>query len=100
MAQAEQHADEDVSPAALAAAAGTSARALQYAFRRHLDTTPGQFLRSVRLERAHRELQAADPTGGATVAGIAAWWGFPHPGRFAADHRARYGRTPRDTLRA
>jgi AraC-like DNA-binding protein len=84
--------------AQIAAAAGTSARALQYSFRRHHDTTPLGYLRRVRLQRAHRELQIADPAGGATVAGIASSWGFHAPDRFAAAYRRAFGVPPRTTL--
>lgn len=99
LAHAEQHADRDITTTELAAAAGTGVRALQHAFTRHLGTTPTGYLRQVRLERAHRDLQAADPTRGETVAAVAARWGFTHPGRFSADYRARYGRPPSHTLR-
>ena len=80
-------------------AAGTSARALQYGFRRHLGTTPLRYLGRVRLERARRELQRADPTRGDTVAAIATRWGFANPGRFATAYRAAYGVLPGQTLR-
>ncbi|GAB7045219.1 hypothetical protein JCM9534A_03450 [Catenuloplanes indicus JCM 9534] len=82
-----------------AAAAGVSVRALQAGFRRHMDTTPLGYLRRVRLERAHRDLQAADPTTGATVTVIARGWGFTDLSRFAADYHAAFGRLPRQTLR-
>ena len=95
----EEHAGDDVDLTTIAAAAGVGPRALQRAFRRALDVTPLEHLRSVRLDRAHDDLRAADPTDGATVAAVAARWGFGHPGRFAADHRARFGRSPGDTLR-
>jgi AraC-like DNA-binding protein len=99
VAHVEANASRDLSLAELAAVAGTSTRALQYAFLRHRETTPSAFVRSVRLERAHRDLQAADPTT-ATVAGIARHWGFPHAGRFSADYRTAYGRAPSVTLRS
>ena len=38
--------------------------------------------------------------GRAAVTDIALRWGFTHFGRFAESYRARYGMTPRDTLRA
>ena len=82
----------------VAAAAGTSVRALQFAFRRHYDTTPTGYLRQARLERARRDLQAADPHT-SSVAAIAARWGFAHPARFAAYYRAQYGLPPSQTLR-
>jgi AraC-like DNA-binding protein len=83
----------------IAAAAHVTPRALQYAFVRHLQTTPMAYLRRARLDAAHRDLQAADPRDGDTVTTIAVRWGFAHPGRFATTYRAAYGRSPSDTLR-
>jgi AraC-like DNA-binding protein len=83
----------------IAAAAGTGARALQYGFRRHLGTTPVQYLSRVRLELARQELQSADPARGDTVKAVATRWGFANTGRFAAAYRAAYGVLPSDTLR-
>ncbi len=82
----------------IAQGAGIGPRALQEAFRRHRGTTPMAYLRETRLERAHRELQAADPTRGATVTAIAARWGFPHRGRFAEAYQQAFGRLPQQTL--
>ncbi|SDU77856.1 AraC family transcriptional regulator [Jiangella alkaliphila] len=95
----EEHAAEPITLTDIAAAAGVGARALQYAFGRHLGTTPLAYLRAVRLEHAHHALQAGDPAAGATVATIAASWGFGKPSRFAADYRQRYGQPPSRTLR-
>ncbi|MCU1653871.1 MAG: hypothetical protein JWQ60_5020, partial [Pseudonocardia sp.] len=83
----------------IAASAGVGVRALRHAFAHHHDTTPMGYLRRVRLERAHRELQAANP-GGDTVAQVARRWGFANPSRFAAFYRRTYGANPRYTLRA
>lgn len=94
----DDHAHLDIGLTEIAEAARVSPRALQAAFRRHLDTTPLAYLRRVRLHRVHLELQAADPATGATVAGIATAWGFGHLGRFAADYRRCYGQPPRQTL--
>ena len=92
-------ADADLSPAAVAAAAHVSIRSLQLAFRRHLDTTPMGYLRSVRMARARRELSAAQPGDGATVVGIALRWGFANQGRFGQAYQQAYGETPGTTLR-
>jgi AraC-like DNA-binding protein len=73
-------------------------RAVQLAFRRHMDTTPMTYLRRVRLDHAHRELMAADPAE-QTVTGIAYRWGFPSPSRFATYYRDVYGVLPGRTLR-
>lgn len=99
VAYLEANADRPVQLSDVAAEVGTSARALQYAFRRHLDTTPLAHLRRVRLERTRQDLREADPTRGDTVAAVAARWGFTNTGRFAAAYRAAYGVTPAETLR-
>jgi transcriptional regulator GlxA family with amidase domain len=99
VAYIESHAGEAITVLDIAAGAGVGVRALQHAFAHHYETTPMGYLRRVRLERAHRELQAADP-GGDTVAQIARRWGFADPGRFAALYRDTYGANPRPTLRA
>ncbi|MGI5516379.1 helix-turn-helix transcriptional regulator [Streptomyces sp. CA-106131] len=98
LAYIDDHADQPITVAQIAAAAHVTVRALQYAFRRHLDTTPLAHLRRVRLAQVHRDLVAADPTGGATVTEIAARWGFYHPGRFASLYRTTYRRAPHQTL--
>ncbi|MFJ9037583.1 helix-turn-helix transcriptional regulator [Streptomyces sp. NPDC102406] len=94
----EEHAHEPLNVADIAAVAHVTVRGLQYAFRRHLGTTPLAYLRRVRLSLAHRDLLDADPSQGATVTGIAADWGFYHPGRFASLYRAAYGHAPHRTL--
>ncbi|MGW2492420.1 helix-turn-helix transcriptional regulator [Streptomyces sp. NPDC001606] len=98
LAYIDDHADQPVTVADIAAAAHVTVRALQYAFRRHLDTTPLAHLRRVRLAHAHQELATATPDSGATVTAIATRWGFHHPGRFAALYRDTYRRTPHTTL--
>jgi AraC-like DNA-binding protein len=94
----EQHAHTDISSADIAAAANISIRAVQLAFRRHLNSTPMSHLRAVRLDRAHQDLLAADPGRGDTVTSIANRWGFYHPSRFTTHYRRTYGVTPRHTL--
>lgn len=95
----EAHLAEPIGLPEIAAAARLSPRGLQAAFRRHLDTTPLRYLRTTRLDAAHTELLAGDPTAGDTVREIAARWGFAHPGRFTAAYRAQYGEPPTATLR-
>jgi AraC-like DNA-binding protein len=94
----EAHPHEDIGLTEIAAAAFVTPRAIQLAFRRHLDTTPMAYLRRVRLACAHDDLLKADPTG-ETVTTIASRWGFANPGRFAAAYRSAYGRPPGQTLR-
>ncbi|MFJ6941039.1 helix-turn-helix transcriptional regulator [Streptomyces sp. NPDC101132] len=93
----EANADDDVTLAQIATAAYVTPRALQYAFRRHLGTTPLGYLRRVRLAAAHRDLLAADPAS-TTVTAVAMRWGFAHPGHFAAHYRDAYEVAPSATL--
>jgi AraC-like DNA-binding protein len=64
LAHIEENADGDVTVADVARAAGVSPRAIQQAFRRHLDTTPIRYLRRVRLDAARRELRRTRPEWG------------------------------------
>ncbi|HEY3882614.1 MAG TPA: AraC family transcriptional regulator [Trebonia sp.] len=88
-----------VSVIEIAESAGVTPRALQYAFRRHHDMTVTDYLRKVRLEQAHLELQDGDPAAGASVAATARRWGWASPGSFASAYRRQYGVTPSRTLR-
>ncbi|WP_054812679.1 helix-turn-helix transcriptional regulator [Nocardia arizonensis] len=100
IAYIESHLREDVSVTDIAGAAFVTVRALQLAFRRHLDCTPVQYLRRLRLAAAHEDLLAADSVDGRTIASIALDWGFNHPGRFAIAYRRVYGRAPAQALHA
>ena len=89
----------DLSVAEVAQSCHVSIRALQLAFRRHLDTTPMAYLRRVRLDRVRTDLTDAEASAGTTVSEIAARWGFADASRFSARYRRVYGETPRQTLR-
>ncbi|MGV0801958.1 helix-turn-helix transcriptional regulator, partial [Mycolicibacterium elephantis] len=82
----------------IARAVNVTPRAVQYMFRRHLETTPLQYLRRLRLHYAHQDLLAADRMHD-TVTEIAARWGFAHTGRFATLYRQNYGENPNAALR-
>lgn len=94
----EAHPDRDLTVSDIADAACATPRAVQLAFRRHLDTTPMSHLRRVRLDHAHRQLRAADPQR-TTVREVALRWGFADGSRFAASYRAEFGESPSQTLR-
>jgi AraC-like DNA-binding protein len=96
----DEHADDPITLNEIAAAARLSPRGLQAAFRRHLDTTPLAHLRTVRMQRAHHDLQNAEPGDGTSVGAVAARWGFTHLGRFAIDYRRRFSIYPSQTLRS
>lgn len=90
----EANADQPITLGEIADAAEVATRALHYGFHRHYKTTPTGYLRKLRLEHAHRELQAADPANGLTVAAVARKWGWPNPAHFAALYRRHYGQLP------
>lgn len=92
------HAAGDVGVNEIAAAVHLTPRAVQYLFRNQLDNTPSEYLRRVRLHRAHRDLMAAHRSA-ITVTEIAQRWGFSHTGRFAVLYRQTYGQSPHTTLR-
>jgi AraC-like DNA-binding protein len=82
----------------IAGAVHLTPRAVQYLFRRRLGTTPTEYLRRFRLQRAHDDL-VAGTTSTTTVGEIAARWAFAHTGRFAVVYRQAYGVSPHATLR-
>ncbi|GAA4606469.1 AraC-like DNA-binding protein [Actinoplanes octamycinicus] len=93
----EANADRDITPLDIAVAARVTLRAVQLAFRRHLNTTPTAYLRKIRLQRAHRDLVDGDP-GVTTVSSIAMRWGFASHSTFTARYRSVYGVPPSQTL--
>lgn len=95
----EANPDRDITLVDIARAASVTTRAVQLAFRRHLNTTPMAYLRRVRLHHAHQQLEDSTPDDGLTVTRVALDWGFPNPSRFAALYRAAYGRLPSHSLR-
>lgn len=92
------HASDDIGVNDVAAAVHLTPRAVQYLFRRQLDTTPTEYIRRVRLHRAHQDLVAGSRSS-TTVTEIAQRWGFAHTGRFAVVYRHTYGQSPHTTLR-
>ncbi|MFJ2977437.1 helix-turn-helix transcriptional regulator [Curtobacterium sp. NPDC087082] len=92
------HAHEPLTVSDVARVADLSVRGLQEAFQRTLDRSPMQYLREVRLRRAHEDLLAAH-LGQVSVADVAARWGFTHMGRFSGEYLRRFGEYPKQTLR-
>lgn len=84
----------------IARAACVSVRALEEGFRRHLGTTPGAYLRTVRLQQVHAQLRAAAREGRAVpLYEMAYRYGFFHLGRFSAYYKAQFGEPPSATLK-
>lgn len=74
-----------------------SERTLQYSFRQLLQVTPMVYLRTLRLNRVHADLQHP-ATADTTVTKVATRYGFFHLGRFAQDYRRQFGQMPSQTL--
>ena len=94
----DERADEPLTVSGIAAEVGSSVRALQAGFQKHLGTTPGRQIARVRMDRVHYELVAENPET-ASVSDIASRWGFAHLSRFASAYRRTYGMLPSETLR-
>lgn len=93
----EHHAHEPLSAGDIALYAGVSTRSLFAGFRKYRDTTPMAYLRTLRLEKVHAELNSPSSSSEG-VTRIALRWGFSHLGQFSAAYRHRYGETPSLTL--
>ena len=96
----EANAHRPVTLTDIAAAVAVSPPALQQGFVRQYGTSPLGYLHRVRLERARRDLQVADPSAGATVSSVATRWGFPNSGKFSAAYQSMFGQPPSHALRA
>jgi AraC-like DNA-binding protein len=78
-------------------ATGAGVRTLQRCFREYFGVTVTEFLESVRLASAHRELSVLNSSD-SSVTNIALDSGFSHLGRFSTAYRQRYGITPSEQL--
>jgi AraC-like DNA-binding protein len=95
----EHHLSEPITLQDIARNVAMSVRAIQKGFRDELGTTPMEYLRNRRLERAREELLDAVPVDGVTVTEVAYRWGFRHLSNFAVLYRQRWGESPSETLR-
>jgi AraC-like DNA-binding protein len=93
----ESHAHLPITLETVAGDAFVSPRALQLGFRKHLDTTPMEHLRGIRLRRVRSELLAANAS--TRISDAAARWGFPHAGRFSIHYAKTFGEAPSQTLK-
>lgn len=91
----EGRAGDDLTISEIAQECHVTPRALQYAFRRHLDCTPHAYLRQVRLDLVHQVLRDGSVSN---VGDAAARFGFFNPGRFAAEYRQMFNENPGQTL--
>jgi AraC family ethanolamine operon transcriptional activator len=92
------HTDDRVYVSDLCRAAGTSERALEYAFKNVMGLTPVAYLIRLRLHRVRRALLAATH-GSNTVSAVALDWGFWHFGDFSRAYKDCFAELPSETLR-
>jgi AraC-like DNA-binding protein len=92
------HVDDHVYVTDLCRAAAASERALEYAFKEVMGSTPVAYLIRLRLHRARQALLAATH-GSTTVSAVALDWGFWHFGEFSRAYKDCFGELPSDTLR-
>ena len=78
---------------------GVSGRTLQRCFRDYFDLTITDYLKTVRLDAARRELLTTHPSL-TSVTTVAMHHGNTHLGRFSVHYRERYGESPKETLAA
>jgi AraC-like DNA-binding protein len=90
------HFARDLTVTELCTVAGVSERTLQYAFGDIYDSSPQNYLKNYRLERARRLLQNGDADH---VADAARACGIHHPQRFAQYFKAMYGESPSELLK-
>ncbi len=92
------HMDGNVSIQSLAKQYKISEQTLQNSFKSLFGFTPKRFLRLLKLNLVHYELQNSNPTQ-TTVSRIASKWGFVHMGRFSIYYRELFGIIPSETLK-
>lgn len=80
----------------LAAELGISVRALQVGFRKHLNASPHNVLKTGRIEGARRDLMAGRVK---SVREAAIKWGFSNLARFSNEYHAVTGECPKAALR-
>ncbi len=92
----EAYADEPLRVGELAARVGVSVRSLQAGFYRYRQQSVSEFIKDVRLRRAH-ELLTKSPH--LSVTQVAYQCGYNHLSQFAADYKKKFIESPSETLR-
>ncbi len=78
----------------VAAWADVTVFALRYSFRQHFGTTPEEYLRRIRLERAHQDLSNADPDQRHYHGRRGPQMGLGQPDQFNLAYLRRFGKLP------
>lgn len=89
--------DKPIDIPTMARVANVSARSLFRQFKQDRGYSPADFVKRVRLNRAHEMLEQG--AEGASVTQIALRCGFQNLGHFARDFRIAFGEIPSETLR-
>ena len=76
-------------------AGGVGLRTIQATFKKHRGYSPQEFLKSTRLDEAHRQLRSGHAS---RVIDVAFSCGFTKLSRFSADYSERFGELPSTTL--
>ena len=92
-----QHMDGNISIHSLAKQHNISEQTLQNSFKSLFGFTPKLFLRLLKLNLVHQELQNAHIKQD-TVSKVAIKWGFTHMGRFSAYYTELFGENPSQAL--
>ena len=82
----------------LCRATGVGVRTVQRCFKQRFGVSVTSYLKAVRLDAAHRDLIATNPSGD-SVTTIALRNGCSHLGRFSSEYRERFGQLPSETLK-
>jgi len=93
----EENAHEPLTIGEIVEHVGVSTRSLFSGFRKYRNTTPMEYLKSVRMQRVREELEQAAPHS-TTVTRVAVAWGFAHLGHFTCDYKRYFGESPSVTL--
>ncbi len=93
-----QHMDGHISISSLAKEHKVSEQTLQNSFKSLFGFTPKLFLRLLKLNIIHQELQKSNPEQN-SVSKIAIKWGFKHMGRFSAYYTELFDENPSITLK-
>ncbi|HEY9130099.1 MAG TPA: helix-turn-helix domain-containing protein, partial [Sulfurovum sp.] len=88
---------ENISIATLSNQFNVSDRTLSNSFKSLFGITPKHFIKLLKLNHTHEDLQLADPTT-TNVSDIALKWGFLHFSRFAKEYKSLFGVLPSETL--
>ena len=91
------HYNEAICMEDLCRVTGVGLRTLQRYFKEYFDLSIAEYIKTTRLNNAHRELAKAHSSE-RTVTYIALQNGFNHLGRFSVEFYKRFGQSPRDAL--